>query len=60
VREGFDELQAIVTLCLQLGIKSVKIAPLLATNYDFHKDGLLFESAIVKGRNKDVIAAGGR
>lgn len=60
VQEGLDDLQEIVALCLQLGVKTIKIAPLLATNYDFHKDGLLFETAIVRGRSKEIIAAGGR
>lgn len=60
VQEGFDEIQDIVTLALQLGVKNIKVAPLLATNWDFHRDGALFESHHVRGKVRDVIAAGGR
>ncbi|BGP13397.1 hypothetical protein JCM10213_008556 [Rhodosporidiobolus nylandii] len=58
--EGFEELKDIVALCQQLGIKNVKIAPLLATNYDLHRDGSMFESHVQRGKTRDVIAAGGR
>lgn len=59
--EGFDELSEIVTLCHQLGVKNIKVSPLLASNYDFHKDGAIFESHILRnGKTRDVIAAGGR
>ncbi|KAL8287446.1 hypothetical protein RQP46_003304 [Phenoliferia psychrophenolica] len=60
VQEGFDELQDIVTLALQLGVKNIKFSPLLATNWDFHRAGALFEAHHVKGKVRDVIAAGGR
>ncbi|KAM0786774.1 hypothetical protein ACM66B_002209 [Microbotryomycetes sp. NB124-2] len=60
IQEAFDELQDIVAVCHRLGIKNVKVAPLLATNWDFHRDGVLFESHQVHGRTRDVIAAGGR
>ncbi|GAA5826004.1 hypothetical protein JCM11251_000087 [Rhodosporidiobolus azoricus] len=60
VQEGFDELRDIITLCRQLGIKNLKVAPLLATNYDLHRDGSIFESHIQRGKTRDVIAAGGR
>ncbi|GAA5934949.1 serine/threonine-protein kinase GCN2 [Sporobolomyces koalae] len=59
-QEGLEELSDIVTLCHQLGIKNIKISPLLASNYDLHKDGSIFESHIVRGKTRDVIAAGGR
>ncbi|GAA5975545.1 hypothetical protein JCM5350_002643 [Sporobolomyces pararoseus] len=59
-KEGFDELSDIITLCHQLGIKNIKVSPLLASNYDFHKDGSIFESHILRGKTRDVIAAGGR
>ncbi|GAA6036515.1 hypothetical protein JCM8097_003543 [Rhodosporidiobolus ruineniae] len=59
-QEGFDELKEIVTLCRQLGVKNIRIAPLLATNYDLHRDGAIFESFILRGKTRDVIAAGGR
>jgi translation initiation factor 2-alpha kinase 4 len=60
VQEGFDELQEIVSLCHQLGVKNLKISPLLATNWDFHRDGMLFESHHLRGKARDIIAAGGR
>ncbi|KAM0750676.1 Serine/threonine-protein kinase [Meredithblackwellia eburnea MCA 4105] len=60
VQEGFDELKDIVTISLNLGVKNIKICPLLATNWDFHRDGALFETHHVKGKIRDVIAAGGR
>ncbi|GAA6058806.1 hypothetical protein JCM10212_001922 [Sporobolomyces blumeae] len=59
-QEGFNELADIVALCHQLGITNIKISPLLASNYDLHKDGTIFESYILKGKTRDVIAAGGR
>ncbi|GAA5860143.1 hypothetical protein JCM8547_009200 [Rhodosporidiobolus lusitaniae] len=59
-KEGFDELEDIVNLCKSLGVKSIKIAPLLATSYDLHRDGTIFESHIQRGKTRDVIAAGGR
>ncbi|GAA6010979.1 hypothetical protein JCM11491_005895 [Sporobolomyces phaffii] len=59
-KEGFEELSDIITLCHQLGIKNIKVSPLLASNYDLHKDGSIFESHILRGKNRDVIAAGGR
>lgn len=58
VQEGFDELEAIVNL--KLCVKTIKIAPLLATNWDFHRDGVLFETHHVLGKTREVIAAGGR
>ncbi|GAA6018919.1 hypothetical protein JCM10207_009197 [Rhodosporidiobolus poonsookiae] len=60
VQEAFDELKDIITLCHQLGVKNIKVAPLLATNYDLHRDGAIFESHIQRGKTRDVIAAGGR
>lgn len=60
VHEAFDELSEIVTISQQLGVRNLKIAPLLATNWDFHRDGALFESHHVRGKTRDVIAAGGR
>ncbi|GAA5903465.1 serine/threonine-protein kinase GCN2 [Sporobolomyces salmoneus] len=59
-KEGFEELSDIITLCHQLGIKNIKVSPLLASNYDFHKDGSIFESHVLRGKTRDVIAAGGR
>ncbi|KAK4700699.1 eukaryotic translation initiation factor 2-alpha kinase 4, partial [Phenoliferia sp. Uapishka_3] len=59
-QEAFDELQEIVSLARHLGVKEIKFAPLLATNWDFHRDGALFEAHHVKGKFRDVIAAGGR
>lgn len=49
-----------MALAGHLGVKSIKVAPLLATNWDFHRDGALFETHHVKGKLRDVIAAGGR
>lgn len=43
-----------------MGMSNIKIAPLLATNYDLHRDGTIFESHIVRGKSRDIIAAGGR
>ncbi|GAA5975630.1 hypothetical protein JCM11641_003551 [Rhodosporidiobolus odoratus] len=60
VQEGFDELRDIIALCRQLGVKNIKVAPLLATNYDLHRDGAIFESHVQRGKIRDVIAAGGR
>ncbi|GAA5903646.1 hypothetical protein JCM6882_003009 [Rhodosporidiobolus microsporus] len=60
VQEGFDELKDIIALCRQLGIKNLKVAPLLATNYDLHRDGSMFESHVQRGKTRNVIAAGGR
>ncbi|GAA5921698.1 hypothetical protein JCM1841_007094 [Sporobolomyces salmonicolor] len=60
VQEGFDELGDIIALCRRLGVKNIKVAPLLATNYDLHRDGAIFESHILRGKTRDVIAAGGR
>lgn len=59
LQEAFDELQEIVVLCQQLGVKTIKVSPLLATNWDFHRNGVLFESHQIKGKVRDVIAAGG-
>ncbi|GAA5881509.1 hypothetical protein JCM16303_005683 [Sporobolomyces ruberrimus] len=59
-KEGFEELSDIIALCDQLGIKNIKVSPLLASNYDLHKDGSIFESHILRGKTRDVIAAGGR
>ncbi|BGP00473.1 eukaryotic translation initiation factor 2-alpha kinase [Rhodotorula toruloides] len=59
-QEGFDELKDIVALCRQIGIKNIKVAPLLAANYDLHRDGTIFESHVLRGKTRDVIAAGGR
>ncbi|KAK4052686.1 eukaryotic translation initiation factor 2-alpha kinase [Microbotryomycetes sp. JL201] len=60
IQEAFDELQELVAVCHRLGVKNIKVAPLLATNWDFHRDGILFESHQVHGKTRDVIAAGGR
>lgn len=60
VKEALDDLNEIITLSQQLGIKHIKIAPLLATNWDFHRDGVLFESHHIRGKTREVIAAGGR
>lgn len=60
IQEGFDELLEIVTLSTQLGVKTIKICPLLATNWDFHRDGVLFETHHVKGKMREAIATGGR
>ncbi|ORY86753.1 kinase-like domain-containing protein [Leucosporidium creatinivorum] len=60
VQEAFDELQEIVAISQQLGVKNIKVAPLLATNWDFHRDGAIFESHHLRGKTRDVIAAGGR
>lgn len=60
VHEAFDELQDIVSISQQLGVKNIKVAPLLATNWDFHRDGAIFESHHLRGKTRDVIAAGGR
>lgn len=60
IQEGFDELQDVLDVCQRLGLKNVKVAPLLATNWDFHRDGTLFETHHVRGKIRDVIAAGGR
>ncbi|BGP42492.1 eukaryotic translation initiation factor 2-alpha kinase [Rhodotorula kratochvilovae] len=60
VQEGFDELRDIISLCEHMGVKNVKVAPLLATNHDLHHDGAIFESHVVHGKTRDVVAAGGR
>ncbi|SGY15170.1 BQ5605_C013g07278 [Microbotryum silenes-dioicae] len=60
VQEGFDELQEILNFSQQLGIKNIKISPLLATNWDFHRDGVLFETHHIRGKMREVVAAGGR
>lgn len=60
VHEAFDELQDIVNISQQLGVKNVRVGPLLATNWDFHRDGAIFESHHLRGKTRDVIAAGGR
>ncbi|SCV70247.1 BQ2448_1641 [Microbotryum intermedium] len=60
VQEGFDELQEILNFSQQLGIKNIKISPLLATNWDFHRDGVLFETHHIRGKTREVVAAGGR
>lgn len=60
VHEAFDELQDIVSISQQLGVKHIKVSPLLATNWDFHRDGAIFESHHLRGKTRDVIAAGGR
>ncbi|KAK4057521.1 eukaryotic translation initiation factor 2-alpha kinase [Microbotryomycetes sp. JL221] len=60
VQEAFDELQDVIGVCRRLGIKNIKVAPLLATNWDFHRDGILFESHQVHGRTREIVAAGGR
>ncbi|GJN93481.1 hypothetical protein Rhopal_006538-T1 [Rhodotorula paludigena] len=60
VQEGFDELKDIVSLCHQMGMRNLRVSPLLATNYDLHRDGTIFESHVVRGKTRDVIAAGGR
>lgn len=59
-QEAFDELQEIISISHQLGVKNIKVAPLLATNWDFHRDGALFETHHLRGKTRDVIAAGGR
>ena len=60
VQEGFDELRDILSLCQQMGVKNVKVAPLLATNHDLHRNGTIFESHMVRGKTRDIVAAGGR
>ncbi|GAA5836580.1 hypothetical protein JCM9279_000433 [Rhodotorula babjevae] len=60
VQEGFDELRDILSLCQQMGVKNVKVAPLLATNHDLHRNGTIFESHMVRGKTRDIVATGGR
>lgn len=60
LNEALNELGNIVNLSHQLGVKTIKIQPLLATNWDFHRDGVLFETHHVKGKTREAIATGGR
>ncbi|KAI5477498.1 hypothetical protein MNV49_006345 [Pseudohyphozyma bogoriensis] len=61
VEEALDDLQDIISLCHQLGVKNVKVAPLLAKNWDFHRSGVLFETVQVAGKSRmSELAAGGR
>lgn len=59
-KEGLQEIGSIIDLCRQMGMSNIKVAPLLATNYDLHRNGTIFESHIVRGKSRDIIAAGGR
>ncbi|GAA5862450.1 hypothetical protein JCM3774_002522 [Rhodotorula dairenensis] len=59
-KEGLQEIGDIINLCRQMGMSNIKVAPLLATNYDLHRNGTIFESHIVRGKSRDIIAAGGR
>lgn len=59
-KEALQEIDAIVTLCGQMGMRNLRVSPLLATNYDLHNNGTIFESHIVRGKSRDIIAAGGR
>lgn len=58
--EAYEELERVVDLCASMGVRNIRIAPLLATNWDFHENGIIFETHHVKGKVRDVIAAGGR
>lgn len=60
VKEGLEELIQVMNLCHSLGVKKLKWSPLMAMNYDWHKGGTFFESGLLKGKTREVIAAGGR
>lgn len=60
LEDAFRELEEIISLSRQLGVRNIKVSPLLATNWDFHRNGVLFESHHVKSKSREIIAAGGR
>lgn len=61
VSDVFGELERVVHLCASLGLPNVLVEPLLATNWDYHRNGVIFETRIVQQNNSHAtIAAGGR
>ena len=60
IDEGFAELGEILKASYQVGVRNLKVSPLLALDWDFHKTGSLFATHHVRGKTREIVAAGGR